>query len=73
MSQKKLSDKEASGCFLTAWTLFVTTPMWLMLLFAILSALGESTPTYAWALYWCYAPANVLGVVLLGVTRVMAD
>lgn len=49
------------------WSLFVTTPMWLVLVFSLMSA--NEMPTWAWTLYWCYVPCSILGVVLTAIAK----
>lgn len=75
MSNK--SDKEnaetAVGCVLMMWTMFVTTPMWLVLLFLILSALGDNIPVWGWVLYWTYIPSMILGLALAAITKQIKD
>lgn len=64
-------ESAAAGCFLVIWALFVTLPMWLVLVFAILSA--NDMPVWVWALYWCYVPANIFGTLLAGIIKFITD
>lgn len=50
------------GCILSIWSLLITGPIWLVLLFVILNALGDAIPTWGWVLYWVYVPAVVAGI-----------
>jgi hypothetical protein len=61
------------GCAMVSWSLFVTAPMWLVLLFSILRALGDSLPVWAWVLYWVYVPATVLGIILTGIAKSLLE
>lgn len=61
MSHKEA--REGFGCLLAMWSLLVTTPMWLVLLFVILQAGGDAIPYWAWLLYFCYVPTYFLGVI----------
>lgn len=65
------SEGKLTGCLACVWTLFVTTPMWLILLFAMMSA--NDMPASSWALYWCYVPAQVLGVIVLGIAKAVTE
>lgn len=68
MSENK-GEKAAIGCLIGCWQLFVTLPMWLLLLFSLLTACGDSIPTWTWVLYWCYVPASLLGAILVAVAK----
>lgn len=61
----------AVGCIASAWTAFVTGPMWLAILFGILQCVHESVPQWLWVLYWAYVPCYVIGVALSMVWRAM--
>lgn len=65
------SDAEQFGCVVGMWSILVTTPMWLALLFAVLNA--TNPPVWAWVLYWCYLPAQVLQVIAVSVFKVMNE
>lgn len=58
-----------TGCVLSIWHLIVTGPMWLILLFAIMSA--NDMPTWAWVLYWVYVPSSIIGIILAGAMRLL--
>lgn len=57
------------GCAAVIWQLVVTSPMWLVLLFAMMSQ--KDMPVYAWVLYWAYVPAHVVGVLMAGLVRLL--
>lgn len=59
----ELSGNDAMGCLLCAWSVFVTTPIWLILFFVVLNALGDDIPVWGWVLYWVYVPTRILGVI----------
>jgi len=63
MSGKELSGTETVGCLMSIWQLLITGPIWLILLFQVLTALGDAIPSWSWVLYWIYVPACVLGVI----------
>lgn len=58
---EKLTGEQELGCVLSAWSLLVTGPLWLALLFTILQA--ADVPDYAWWMYWGYVPACLLGTI----------
>lgn len=59
------------GCAACVWSFGVTSPMWLILLFALLAA--REMPVWAWALYWAYVPAHLLGVLFVALARTIAE
>lgn len=63
MSKNEMNGEQLTGCLLSIWSLFVTGPIWLVLMFVILKALGDAIPTWGWVLYWIYVPATVLGIL----------
>ncbi len=70
MSKKDtVSPDDALGCGLSMWSLCVTSPMYLVLMFAILQM--NSTPTWAWVLYWVYVPSVLIGSLLAGLFRAL--
>ena len=69
MSNKKPNPEQALSMISLAWQLFVLAPIWLVLQYMILDALGDTVSGKVWGLYWVYAPACVVGVIVHGVTR----
>ena len=69
MSKDELSGEQLIGCLLSIWGLFVTGPIWLILVFVMLNALGDAIPTWGWVLYWVYVPASVLSILTAGIGR----
>lgn len=67
----ELSNSEVVGCILSVWSLLVTGPILLILLFVVLNALGDSIPVWSWVLYWIYVPALVLGILTSAVGKQM--
>lgn len=63
MAKDELSGEQMTGCLLSIWSLFVTGPIWLVLMFVVLNALGDAIPTWGWVLYWIYVPATILGIL----------
>jgi len=57
---------DVTGCFWAVWSLCVTTPMWYILIYFLLTAAGSNLPVAAWVLYWCYVPAGIVGTLLRG-------
>lgn len=55
------------NCFTAIWLLFVTTPMFLLIVYAIMSSI--TLPVWAWPLFWCYVPALIIGVLLGTIAR----
>lgn len=73
MPTQKPTPDQIGGCLLAIWHIGVVTPMWLVLLFAILHSLGDNVPVYAWVLYWAYVPATILGVCLASVVTLLRN
>lgn len=69
MATDKAGESEVLGCLLGLWSLIVTGPMRLVLLWAILESVN--VPAWAWFLYWAYVPAVMLGIILSGFARVL--
>lgn len=65
---KSSEAKGLAGCFILIWQFFVTTPMWLILLYHLMSA--NEMPVFAWVLYWAYVPCLILGVIFGGIFSV---
>lgn len=51
-----------------AWSLFVTFPMYMAILYGVLSTI--EAPTYVWVLYVLYGPALFIGIILAIVARI---
>ena len=66
-----MDTKAAAGCFVTVWDFLIVRPLWLVLVFGILSRLDA--PTWLWACYWVYVPSIVVGAILGGVWRMVAS
>jgi len=63
-------DAEAlTGCVSAIWTLAVTGPMWLFLLYGILTTINA--PNHMWILFWCYVPANIVGCTLISIFKAL--
>ena len=71
MAEQTDQGEQVLGCILALWSLLITGPIWLILLFAILQALGDSVPVWAWVLYWVYVPACVLGIASSHVAKTL--
>lgn len=69
--QKKGDTEKVVGCIGVGACLCTTVPMWLVLLFALMSA--NDMPTCAWTLYWAYVPTYVLVILAMGIIRLLAD
>ena len=67
--EKKRSGKVALGCLLCLWSAFVTTPMWMVMLYVVLDAV--KVPSWTWTIYWAYCPAVILGVAISGIGSYM--
>jgi hypothetical protein len=52
---------------LAAWSFCVTSPIWLVLLFALMQA--NDMPTWAWVLYWVYVPCQMVAILSRAVAR----
>lgn len=55
------------------WNVFVVSPIWFVLFFVTLNALGDNIPVWGWLLYWIYVPSNILGVVLYTIARLVFE
>lgn len=62
LADDKVTGEHAGGCAIIVWSLFVLTPMWLLLLFALMQA--NEMPMWSWVLYFCYVPAHLIGVAI---------
>lgn len=75
MAQESLGDKEVAnnliGCFSILWSFCVTTPMWLFLMFLVLSEIEIHTT--AWVLFWCYVPSTLINVAVRGFWTLLKD
>ncbi len=69
MSDKPTTAAMQVGCLASIWSLVVTGPMWLVLIYMILSAIELPTP--AWVLFWCYVPAHLFGIILCSLWKVV--
>jgi hypothetical protein len=65
------NKKLLSGCIAAFWSICITTPMWLVLLYHILTKI-QAAPTY-WALFWCYVPAVIIGGIIVGIFQSQGD
>lgn len=66
MAESKAKPKDIAGCLQSAIGLCVTTPLWLCLMFWIISQLNA--PVWVWVVYWTYVPflvaALFVGIVV---------
>jgi len=68
---KSSGTEQLVGCASAIWSLCVTGPMWLVLLFTILSSIDA--PSYAWVLFWCYTPAFIIGCVIISAFKIVSS
>ncbi len=54
----EMTAADVAGCIGGLVMLLITTPIWYVLLFVLLSR--TEAPGWAWALYWLYVPTHVL-------------
>lgn len=67
----KPTDTEAFvGCMSAIWTLAVVGPMWLFLLYGILSSINA--PNHLWVLFWCYLPAHLIGALMVSLFKAIS-
>lgn len=64
---KKTEADKTIGCAIFIISLCVTTPMWMILLFAIMSRVD--VPEWAWVLYWVYVPTHVISTMVIAIFR----
>jgi hypothetical protein len=50
------------GCLPACWQLFVTTPLWLVILFGIITTIDA--PTWLQVCFWVYVPCQILGILV---------
>jgi hypothetical protein len=55
------TEKQVGGCFLAAWSLGVTMPMYFVLSFGVLQRIDAAN--WMWILFWMYVPAHILGAI----------
>lgn len=67
----KSSVKTVSGCFLCVWELVVTGPLWLWLVYQILTAIDARS--MVWTAYFVYVPAHLLGVMAAGIYQAIGE
>lgn len=63
--------KEVAGCLGAVLAMFVTLPMWLVLLFGILSRVDA--PVWMWGLYWAYIPTSLCIASISIVVKLMDE
>lgn len=49
----------AASCFYVTWQIVVMFPLWVALVYAVLSA--SDAPPWAWLVFYCYVPAVLVG------------
>jgi hypothetical protein len=69
VSADKKTPQDEFGCVVGMWAMFVTTPMYLAILFSLMTATNQ--PTWAWVLFWCYVPAQLLLQAGIALARVL--
>lgn len=67
----EMKPKDATGCLLCVWGMLVVSPLWFVILHALLVA--SNAPVYAWCCFFAYMPAHILGVVLAYFVRTMQE
>ena len=70
MSEKQ-EFQQVAGCLLAVWSLIITSPMWLILLFMLMQA--NEMPNWSWVLYWAYVPCHLLGVIMVYASKVLIN
>ena len=73
MSDTKPTPKQVMSMLSLVWQLLVIAPIWFMLQYMILDALGDAISWKAWALFFVYIPVTGLGVLLFTATRIILD
>lgn len=63
-----MSKGEVVGALLT---LFIALPIWLFLLYSILSAVHPDR--LVWFLYWVYVPVQIIIGIIQGVVKSMSN
>ena len=56
------SGKEVAGCLSTILALFVSLPIWYVMLFWVFYTLDA--PPWLWASYWVYVPSGLFAGAL---------
>ena len=71
MSYKE--DPQVVGTCVTAiWTLLVTCPLYLYIVYCIVNSIPDKPMSLQIAL-WVYIPSHVLGIIMLTVTKLMTE
>lgn len=68
MSDKELKPSVWIGCMSMVIHLFITGPIWYVLLFGVLTR--TESPGWQWVLYWLYVPAGVIAMLITHVASV---
>lgn len=66
MTTKDNSEVVWIGCLPMCWSLFVTLPLWLAILYGVIS-LMPNAPTWLSICFWVYVPCVMLGAVINGI------
>jgi hypothetical protein len=53
------------------WTLFVSLPLWYVLLYQLLLAAGVET--WVWVIFFGYMPVSMIGVLLSGLVHIVEE
>ena len=69
--KKDVSNSSYVAGITVLWSCFVTTPMWLMMTYGILTRINA--PTWLWGMYYAYIPTVFTGIFMTGIFRVMQD
>lgn len=61
-------DKDAAiGCLMHLLRLFVLLPLWLSIMFGVLTHIDA--PTWLWVVFWIYAPSILVIGLLTGIVE----
>jgi hypothetical protein len=59
----------AAGCTGAFIALFISTPLWMVLLFGMLARIDA--PTWMWVVHWTYLPFQVCAAIAIHLARLM--
>lgn len=66
-----MSVKEQIGCAGILFRVVIAIPLWLVLMFGILSHIDA--PAWLWGCFWGYAPATWVGSIIYGIALSVKD
>jgi len=66
-----MEGKKIAGVFAMIFSLLLSTPMWLFMLYEILKAIQPDR--LVWTIYWAYVPVQILIVIISAISGVLSE